>query len=131
MVRYVESRIEPFDDANAIGDTIGNAKVQMLSTSGTVTTLAAIHLNLPRYDRSRIDGIRLNVSDIRGATQKLLSMRPSERFHHPCIGADRADYIIPGCAIFEAISNVWPTGEITIADRGVREGIIISLMQQQ
>ncbi len=131
MVRYVESRIEPFDDANAIGDTIGNAKVQMLSTSGTVTTLAAIHLNLPRYDRSRIDGIRLNVSDIRGATQKLLAMRPSERFHHPCIGADRADYIIPGCAIFEAISNVWPTGEITIADRGVREGIIISLMQEK
>lgn len=129
MVRYVESRLEPFDDANQISDTIGNSTVQMLSTSGTVTTLAAIHLGLPRYDRSRIDGLRLKVSDIRNTTRRLLAMRPSERFHHPCIGADRADYIISGCAIFEAISNVWPTGEITIADRGVREGIILSLMQ--
>lgn len=129
MVDHMEARMQPFDEANAIGESLGDAKVQMLSTSGTVTTLAAIHLDLPRYDRSRIDGIKLRVSDIRKTTQKLLKMRPSERFHHPCIGADRADYIISGCAIFEAISNIWPTGEITIADRGVREGIILSLMQ--
>lgn len=131
MVRYVERRIEPFEDANEISDTIGGGRVQMLSTSGTVTTLAAIHLGLPRYDRSKIDGIKLNVSDIRATTRKLLAMRPSERFNHPCIGPDRADFIISGCAIFEAISNVWPTGEITIADRGVREGIIIGLIQGQ
>lgn len=129
MVEHVESRIGPFDEANQIGESLGNARVQMLSTSGTVTTLAAIHLGLPRYDRTRIDGIKLKVKDIRATTQKLLAMRPSERFHHPCIGPDRADYILSGCAIFEAISNVWPTGEITIADRGVREGIIISLLQ--
>lgn len=129
MVAYVEKRIEPFDDNNQISDTIESARVQMLSTSGTVTTLAAIHLGLPKYDRAKIDGIKLSVADIRATTRKLLAMRPSERFNHPCIGADRADYIISGCAIFEAISNVWPAGEITIADRGVREGIILSLMQ--
>lgn len=129
MVDYVEKRISPFDDANEISSIIGDSSVQLLSTSGTVTTLAAIHLDLPRYDRSRIDGIKLSVADIRATTRRLLAMRPSERFHHPCIGPDRAEYIMSGCAIFEAISNIWPTGEITIADRGVREGLIISLIQ--
>ena len=105
--------------------------MQLLSTSGTVTTLAAIHLDLPRYDRSRIDGIRLPISAIRATIQRLLAMRPSERFNHPCIGPDRADFILSGCAIFEAISTLWPTGEITIADRGVREGIILSLDEWQ
>jgi exopolyphosphatase/guanosine-5'-triphosphate,3'-diphosphate pyrophosphatase len=104
--------------------------VQLLSTSGTVTTLAAIHLDLPRYDRSRIDGITLKISDIRTTVRKLLDMRPSGRFNHPCIGPDRADFILSGCAIFEAISSMWPTGSITIADRGVREGIILSLINQ-
>jgi exopolyphosphatase/guanosine-5'-triphosphate,3'-diphosphate pyrophosphatase len=102
----------------------------MLSTSGTVTTLAAIHLGLPKYDRTKVDGLKSKVSDIRMTIEKLLAMRPFERFNHPCIGHERADFILSGCAVFDAISQVWPTGEITIADRGVREGIIISLMQQ-
>ena len=131
MVAFLRDRLSPFDSANAIGPTISAAGsgVQLLSTSGTVTTLAAIHLDLPRYDRSRIDGITLPIADIQRTTQKLLAMRPSERFNHPCIGADRADFIISGCAIFEAISRMWPTGSITIADRGVREGIILSLLK--
>ena len=131
MVALLVEKLKPFDEANDITKTIGGGKVQLLSTSGTVTTLAAIHLGLPRYDRSRIDGIKLSISDIRATTQKLLAMRPSERFNHPCIGPDRADFIIPGCAIFEAISSMWPAGEITIADRGVREGIILSLINQK
>ena len=130
MVSFLLERLQPFEDANRISQTIGDANVQLLSTSGTVTTLAAIHLDLPRYDRARIDGITLPIHDIQRTTQKLLAMRPSERFHHPCIGADRADFIISGCAIFEAISRMWPTGNITIADRGVREGIILSLFKQ-
>ncbi|MDX1974287.1 MAG: Ppx/GppA phosphatase family protein [Rickettsiales bacterium] len=129
MVRFLVDKLRPFDEANHISKAIGGSDVQLLSTSGTVTTLAAIHLDLPRYDRSRIDGITLAISDIRATTQKLLKMRPSERFHHPCIGSDRADFIISGCAIFEAISTVWPAGHITIADRGVREGIILSLLK--
>ena len=130
MVGVLTEQLKPFDEANRISHTIDGGKVQLLSTSGTVTTLAAIHLELPRYDRSRIDGIKLSVADIRNTTRKLLAMRPSERFNHPCIGPDRSDFIISGCAIFEAISNLWPTGEITIADRGVREGIILSLMEK-
>ena len=127
MVTLLVERIRPFDEANSISQTIGDSAVQLLSTSGTVTTLAAIHLDLPRYDRSRIDGIRLSINDIRNTIQRLLKMRPSERFNHPCIGPDRADFILSGCAIFEAISRLWPEGQITIADRGVREGIILSL----
>lgn len=130
MVKFLVERVRPFDEANQISQAIGDTHVQLLSTSGTVTTLAAIHLELPRYDRARIDGITLPISDIRNTTQKLLAMRPSERFNHPCIGPDRADFIISGCAIFEAISKLWPEGSITIADRGVREGIILSLLQE-
>ncbi len=129
MVDYMVSRFESFDVANGISEAIQDSSVQLLSTSGTVTTLAAIHLGLPRYDRARIDGIRLPLKEIRATIHRLLAMRPSERFHHPCIGPDRADFIISGCAIFEAIAQVWPTKDITIADRGVREGIILSLMQ--
>lgn len=128
MVRHIQQQLVEFDAKNGIAGEVGAGRVQMLSTSGTVTTLAAIHLGLPKYDRARIDGIRLEVSDIRVTTQRLLAMRPSERFNHPCIGPDRADYILSGCAIFHAISNLWPTANITIADRGVREGIILSLL---
>ena len=129
MVNLLAARIRPFDESNRISQTIGDTGVQLLSTSGTVTTLAAVFLELPRYDRSRIDGITLKVSDLRDTVRRLLAMRPSERFNHPCIGPDRADFIISGCAIFEAISSLWPTGQITIADRGVREGIILTLMK--
>lgn len=131
MVQFLVNQLAPFDETNQISRTIGGSSVQLLSTSGTVTTLAAIHLDLPRYDRARIDGITLKISDIRATVRRLLEMRPSERFHHPCIGPDRADFIISGCAIFEAISSMWPAGHITIADRGVREGIILSLINQQ
>lgn len=131
MVGLLTERLSPFNARNGISDMIAPSKVQLLSTSGTVTTLAAIHLNLPRYDRSRIDGITLKVEDIRATTRRLLAMRPSERFNHPCIGHDRADFIISGCAIFDAISALWPMADITIADRGVREGIILSLMEQE
>lgn len=130
MVTFIGNRLKPFDAKNDIADAVEDGKVQLLSTSGTVTTLAAIHLGLPKYDRARIDGITLKVSELRATTRRLLAMRPSERFNHPCIGADRADFIISGCAIFDAVSEMWPAEEITIADRGVREGIILSLMNE-
>lgn len=127
MVAYMSERIAPFAQTTHIRDALDAGNVQFLSTSGTVTTLAAIHLDLPRYERSRIDGLTLDIPHIRAVTDRLLAMRPSERFNHPCIGVERADFIISGCAIFEAISDLWPEGSITIADRGVREGIILSL----
>jgi Exopolyphosphatase len=84
-----------------------------------------VHLDLERYDRSRVDGMRLPIRDMHQTIARLLEMRPYERFNHPCIGADRSDYILAGCAICMAITRTWPFEEITVADRGVREGIIM------
>lgn len=131
MVEALVGKLRPFDSANHISKTLKDTNIQLLSTSGTVTTLAAVHLDLPRYDRARIDGITLAVDDIRATIKRLLAMRQYERFNHPCIGPDRADFILSGCAIFEAISTLWPAQSITIADRGVREGIILSLGEKQ
>lgn len=131
IVNRVEMALKPFNDKHRISEQIADKHIQLLSTSGTVTTLAAIHLNLTRYDRSKVDGVRLPLSAILATIEKLLNMRPSERFNHPCIGADRSDYILAGCAIFKAISRLWPFSYITIADRGVREGIIVSMLMDR
>lgn len=130
IVDKLATRLQTFDDKHAIRDSIeqDGDTVQLLSTSGTVTTLAAIHLGLSRYDRSKVDGICLDMNDLRGSVQKLMAMSAHDRYQHPCIGSQRADYIISGCAILEAIHRVWPLKRITIADRGVREGIIMGLL---
>ncbi len=130
MVEKLRDTLDDFDARNDISSAVEAQQVQLLSTSGTVTTLAAIHLGLPRYERSRIDGVTLSTQELRKAVRTILRMRPSERFSHPCIGSDRSDYIISGCAIFEAICTLWNIPEITIADRGVREGIILSLIKK-
>jgi exopolyphosphatase/guanosine-5'-triphosphate,3'-diphosphate pyrophosphatase len=130
LVGHLVKRLRAFDKKNKISDAVANGRVQMLSTSGTMTTLSAIHLGLEHYERSRIDGFTFPTGDLHDASQKILGMRPSERFANACIGPDRSDYIISGCAIFEAINTLWPVPSITVADRGVREGIIMSLMQE-
>ncbi|PZP85053.1 MAG: exopolyphosphatase [Azospirillum brasilense] len=130
IVAKISGLLSPMERDNQIAQRMWKENVQMLSTSGTVTTLAAIHLDLPHYDRSKIDGIKLSISDIRGATQTLMRMSPAQRAAHPCIGSSRTDFILSGCAIFEAIARTFPIDKITIADRGVREGIIVSLMRE-
>lgn len=128
LVGHLVKTLRAFDRKNKISEAVATGNVQLLSTSGTLTTLAAIFLKLSHYERSRVDGVRFKLDDLRDAAQTILNMRPSERFANACIGPERSDYIISGCAIFEAICTLWPVAEITIADRGVREGIIISLM---
>lgn len=131
IVSRIEENLRPFEEKHTIAEQVRQGGVQLLSTSGTVTTLAAIHLDLQRYDRSRVDGLKLPVEAVESSIDALLAMKPFERFNHPCIGADRCDYILSGCAIFRAIHRVWPFTHITIADRGVREGIIISLLLER
>lgn len=131
MVDYLEQQLLKFRRCEEIAEAARNNEVQLFSTSGTVTTLAAIYLGLPRYERSKIDGITIEVNQLREAITSILDMRASERFHHPCIGSDRSDYIISGCAIFEALCRLCPVETITIADRGVREGIIFSLVAEE
>ena len=102
----------------------------LLGTSGTVTTICGIHLNLPRYDRSQVDGCWLGGDDMGEVTTQLLAMSHKERAASPCIGNQRADLVMAGCAIFEEIRAIWPTDRIRVADRGLREGILTSLMRE-
>lgn len=102
--------------------------MHLLGTSGTVTTLAGIHLGLPRYDRNRIDGLWMDVADIEGVSRMLVRQDFAARAANPCVGADRADLVLPGCAILGAILRRYPCARIRIADRGLREGILLSLM---
>ena len=102
----------------------------LLGTSGTVTTICGIHLQLPRYDRSQVDGCWLDGDDMGAVTAELLSMTHTERAASPCIGHQRADLVMAGCAIFEEIRAIWPSERIRVADRGLREGILTSLMKE-
>ena len=102
----------------------------MLGTSGTVTTIAGVQMQLRRYDRSRVDGTWLKSEDIVGVTGRLLAMSYEERAASPCIGRDRADLVLAGCAILEAICAAFPTERLRVADRGLREGILTRLMKE-
>lgn len=128
MVRAVEDMLHPFEQRHRFGQRLGGRNVHLLGTSGTVTTIAGILLGLPRYDRNKVDGSWLNVPDITRITQGLLAKSYEERVAEPCIGRDRADLVLAGCAILEAIMRLWPAERLRVADRGLREGILTSLM---
>lgn len=129
IVAKVMKRIAPFAERHRIGEHIAAGRVQMLGTSGTVTTLAAVHLELPRYNRAAVDGAYLTFDDVRKLSRSLAAMNNAERAAHPCIGPKRADLVAVGCAILEAICATWPVGRLRVADRGVREGILIGLIR--
>ena len=101
---------------------------RLLGTSGTVTTLASVHLALPSYDRRAVDGLHVPIEAMQEISNRIAEMDYSERSSLPCIGADRADLVVAGCAILEAIIEIWPAKNLGIADRGIREGILRSLM---
>jgi exopolyphosphatase/guanosine-5'-triphosphate,3'-diphosphate pyrophosphatase len=100
----------------------------MLGTSGTVTTLAGIRLGLPRYDRGQVDGSYLDFADVERISNDIARRDVAGRAQIPCIGMERADLVLSGCAILSAICKLWTVGRLRVADRGVREGILMSLM---
>ena len=102
--------------------------LRLLGTSGTVTTLASVHLDLPQYDRAAVDGLIVPSGSMREIAARLSSLSPTERCQLPCIGTERADLVVAGCAILEAILDIWPALRLGVADRGIREGILRSLM---
>jgi exopolyphosphatase / guanosine-5'-triphosphate,3'-diphosphate pyrophosphatase len=104
------------------------SNVRLLGTSGTVTTLASVHLALPSYDRRMVDGLHVPVGDMRRISTMIAEMDFEQRSGLPCIGTERADMVVAGCAILEAILDIWPAEVLGIADRGIREGILRSLM---
>lgn len=128
MVRYVSGLLAPIEAAHRLGDLLEGAQLQMLGTSGTVTTLAAVLLDLPRYDRREIDGLVVDMEAIAEVSATLRKMTNGARTEHPCIGPGRADLVVAGCAILEAINRTWRADSLSVADRGLREGILHSLM---
>jgi exopolyphosphatase/guanosine-5'-triphosphate,3'-diphosphate pyrophosphatase len=130
MVAYVTSLVRPFEALHGFGARAYGDNVHLLGTSGTVTTVAGIHLGLPRYDRARVDGCWLAIEDIQKVTYALLARSYEERVAEPCIGQERADLVLGGCAILEAILRMWPAERLRVADRGLREGILATLMNE-
>lgn len=129
MVDEVAGLLEDFDCPDIPGCSRDSDGVfHLLGTSGTVTTLAGVHLDLPRYDRRRVDGLWLSSNDVDRMTRKLLSWDFHARSSNPCIGSDRADLVLAGCAILEAIRLRWPAERLRVADRGLREGLLTEMM---
>ena len=125
MVAEVTERIGEFAAAHS-GDL---ARMHMLGTSGTVTTIAGVYLELPRYDRRRVDGCWLSAEQVTEVVERLMAMSYDERVANPCIGSERADLVLAGCAILEAIRRAFPCQRLRVADRGIREGILLGLVQ--
>lgn len=128
VVEHVLTLLRPFERLHRISSYIAPQSAQMLGTSGTVTTLAGLHLGLSRYDRSLVDGISMGFDDITLLSRGLAAMSHRQRADSPCIGPQRADLVLAGCAILEAICTLWPMGQLTVADRGLREGMLMDLI---
>ena len=129
VVAYVARLVAPFGGVHCLSQELRQGGVVLLGTSGTITTLAGIARDLPRYRRPLVDGLVLTQADIAAAMGKLRAMTGSELAAHPCIGPERADFVLPGCAIFSAIHEAWPAPRVVVADRGLREGMLLRLMR--
>jgi exopolyphosphatase / guanosine-5'-triphosphate,3'-diphosphate pyrophosphatase len=130
MVSEVAQLIAPFEAEHRFAPRLAGESAHFLGTSGTVTTLAGIKLGLPRYDRSRVDGVWFATEDMRRVTYSLVAKSYGQRVAEPCVGRDRADLVLAGCAILEALCRVWPAQRLRVADRGLREGILTTLMAE-
>ncbi len=130
MVADVLPYLEEFEKRHQICNEFKSKNSHMLGTSGTVTTIAGVYLGLKRYDRAKVDGCWLNSEAISSVTGDLIAMSYDERASSPCIGKERADLVLAGCAILEAIKRMWPCTRVRVADRGLREGILTTLMSE-
>jgi exopolyphosphatase/guanosine-5'-triphosphate,3'-diphosphate pyrophosphatase len=126
MVGEVAQHVVPFAAEHGADLT----DMHLLGTSGTVTTLAGVHLNLARYDRRRIDGVWLSDADITAVIARLLGMSYQERAGNNCISVERADLVLAGCAILDAIRDAFPLPRLRVADRGLREGMLVEMMRE-
>lgn len=128
MVDDVDRLLADLADWAPLAERLARGEYHMLGTSGTVTTLAGVHLGLKRYDRRRVDGTWLTDDQVGAMIDRLLAMEFEDRVANPCIGGDRADLVLAGCAILEAIRRRWRCGRLRVADRGLREGMLTELM---
>jgi exopolyphosphatase/guanosine-5'-triphosphate,3'-diphosphate pyrophosphatase len=131
MVEAVKAEVGAFHRADELKPVFEADGGHLIGTSGAITSLAGLHLDLPRYDRSRVDGIWMKRADCETAAGRLLAQSAAERAEQPCIGPDRADLVLAGAAILQAVQELWPCERVRVADRGLREGILLSLMAQR
>lgn len=130
MVDDIKVRLASFERIHCIAHEVRDGGVRLLGTSGTVTTLAGIVLKLDRYRRPLVDGAVLSTRDAADAVSLLRRLGPAGLAAHPCVGPDRLEFVLPGCAVFEAIRQTWPMADVTVADRGLREGMLLRMMRQ-
>ncbi len=128
MSCHFEELIAEFAPYKTADDAGPRDDFQIIGTSGTVTTVAASHLGLRRYDRGKVDGLRMTSAQINSVIQDYLAMGPDGRRRDPRIGNDRQALILSGVAILQTLMRVWPTDRLSVADRGLREGLLYAQM---
>lgn len=129
MVDDVAARLEGFEAVHCIGREIRDGGVQLLGTSGTVTTLAGVALGLPRYRRPLVDGTVLTADAAQQALASLRALGRAGLEAHPCVGPERVDFVLPGCAVFAVLVRTWPAPRVIVADRGLREGMLLRMIR--
>ncbi len=128
MVEAMKTAISDCPGAEAVRPAFDAGRAQIVGTSGAITSLAGIHLGLKRYDRTRVDGLWVTREQCEETAQKLLALDLEGRARQPCIGPERADLVLAGAAILQAVQELWPCERVCVADRGLREGLLLSLM---
>ncbi|HZZ89765.1 MAG TPA: Ppx/GppA phosphatase family protein [Caulobacteraceae bacterium] len=131
MVEAVKAPIAGFANAEPLRSLFDAGRSHLIGTSGAITSLAGLHLQLPRYERAKVDGLWMTRGECEAVRRRLASLTARERAAQPCIGPDRADLVLAGAAILEAVQEVWPCERVRVADRGLREGVLISLMNER
>jgi exopolyphosphatase/guanosine-5'-triphosphate,3'-diphosphate pyrophosphatase len=127
MIAEVSAHVDRF---LAEHGALGSDRVHLLGTSGTVTTIAGVHLELRRYERRRVDGCWMGDDEVTRVIERLLTWSYEDRVANACIGAERADLVLAGCAILDAIRRAFPCQRLRVADRGLREGMLVQMMRE-
>ncbi|MEQ1617307.1 MAG: Ppx/GppA phosphatase family protein [Terricaulis sp.] len=128
LVQSLAKRFSEVGDVAHLRAAFAEGRGHIIGTSGTVTSLAGVFLDLPRYNRAKVDGIWFDVGDCRATIAKLLAQTREQRAQNACIGKDRADLVVIGGAMLDAVLRVWPATRVRVADRGLREGVLMRLM---
>ncbi len=131
MVDAVKSAMTGFEGAEAMREAFAAGGGHMVGTSGAITSLASLHLGLRRYDRNLVDGLWMTRGECEAVAARLASLSVAERAAEPCIGPDRADLVLAGAAILQAVQELWPCERVRVADRGLRDGVLLSLMSTE
>ena len=131
MVEDVSQTVRHFSAPETLRSHFDKGEAYIIGTSGAITSLAGMHLGLERYDRSRVDGLWMSHAHVQSVITRLLDLGHAGRELEPCIGRDRADLVLAGAAILEAIQRLWPCQRLRVADRGLREGLLLSMAKKK